>query len=208
VAILLGSVVPFGLLLGPMMCGIYITLFQRRRGQTVEFGTLFKGFDYFGESIVATLLHYVPMMMIIIPVYIVVYGGMFFFMSRQASEPDQASVFGFLAVILLLVFFMIVALLLVSVVFTFTYPLIVDRKLSGLEAVKLSAKAALGNFWSLLCLLLLNGLIGFAGVLLCYVGVFLVFPISLAAIAVAYEQVFSLGELQSPILPPPPPSFS
>ena len=80
--------------------------------------------------------------------------------------------------------------------------------MSGVDAVKLSAKAALANFWSLLGLLLLNGVMGFAGLLLCYVGLFLVLPISFAAIAVAYEQVFGLGEVQGPVLPPPPPSFT
>jgi len=57
-------------------------------------------------------------------------------------------------------------------------------------------------------LLLLNGLFSFLGVLLCYVGVFLVLPITFAAIATAYEQVFGLaaGEAQ-PYLPPPPPTF-
>ncbi|MFN2516474.1 MAG: hypothetical protein ABR556_09690, partial [Pyrinomonadaceae bacterium] len=75
-----------------------------------------------------------------------------------------------------------------------------------LDAVKLSMKAAMANFWRLLGLLLMSGLLSFAGVLLCYVGIFLVLPISFAAIAVAYEQVFGLGEVQ-PNLPPPPPSF-
>src|SRR5687767_4935573 len=69
VGILLGSLVPFGIMLGPMMCGIYLSLFQLRRSQRVEFGNLFKGFDYFGESIIATLLHYVPIVIIIIPFY-------------------------------------------------------------------------------------------------------------------------------------------
>ncbi len=208
VAIILGSLVPFGILFGPMMCGIYIALFQRRRDLTVEFGALFKGFDFFGESIVATLIHYVPIVIIIIPFYIVLYGGLFLIMPRQGGEPDPSTLFGFFAVLIVFGLIMMVLIVLLSVVFTFSYPLIIDRKMSGLDAVKLSAKAALANFWPLLGLLLLNGLIGFAGVLLCYVGVFLALPVTFAAIAVAYEQVFGLGEVQGPILPPPPPSFT
>jgi hypothetical protein len=47
------------------------------------------------------------------------------------------------------------------------------------------------------------------GILLCYVGVFLVLPISYAAIALAYEQVFGLGNItESSNLPPPPPTFN
>ncbi len=207
VAIILGSFVPFGIVLGPMMCGIYMALFRRRRGEMVEFGTLFKGFDFFAESVVATLIHYVPMVMVIVPFYIVLYGGLFL-ITQRGGEPDPSTVFAFFAGIIVLVLVMLILIILLSVVFTFSYPLIVDRKLSGIDAVKLSARAALANFWPLLGLLMLNGLIGFAGVLLCYVGVFLALPIGFAAIAVAYEQVFGLGEGQGPILPPPPPSFT
>ncbi len=208
VAIILGSLVPFGIMFGPMMCGIYLALFQRRRAQTVEFGTLFKGLDYFGESVVATLIHYVPIVIIIIPFYIAIYGGLFLIMPRQGGEPDPSTLIGFFAVLLVFGLTMMVLIILLSVIFTFSYPLIVDRKMSGLDAVKLSARGALANFWPLLGLLLLNGLIGFAGVLLCYVGVFLALPLTFAAIAVAYEQVFGLGEVQGPILPPMPPSFT
>lgn len=208
VAFFLGGLVPFGIILGPMMCGIYLALFRRRRGEMVEFGTLFKGFDYFGESVVATLIHYVPIVIIIIPFYIVLYVGLFLIMPRQGGELEPSSLFGFFAVLVVFGLIMMVLIILLSVICTFSYPLIVDRKMSGLDAVKLSARGALASFWPLLGLLLLNGLIGFAGVLLCYVGVFLALPVTFAAIAVAYEQVFGLGEVQGPILPPPPPSFT
>lgn len=208
VAIILGSFVPFGIVLGPMMCGIYMALFRRRRGETVEFGILFKGFDYFAESVVATLIHYVPMIVIIVPFYIVFYVALFLIMPQQGGEPNPSALLGFLAVLVVFVLIVMMVIILLSVIFTFSYPLIVDRKLSGIDAVKLSARGALANFWPLLGLLMLNGLIGFAGVLLCYVGVFLALPIGFAAIVVAYEQVFGLGESQGPNLPPPPPSFS
>ena len=51
-----------------------------------------------------------------------------------------------------------------------------DRRLSGLNAVKLSVRAGLANFWRLLGMMLLTGLLTFVGVLLCYVGAFLVMP--------------------------------
>jgi hypothetical protein len=208
VAIILGSFVPFGIVLGPMMCGIYMALFRRRRGEMVEFGILFKGFDYFGESVVATLIHYVPMIVIIVPFYIVFYVTLFLIMPQQGGEPDPSALLGFLAVFVVFILIVMVLMILLSVIFTFSYPLIVDRKLSGIDAVKLSARGALANFWPLLGLLLLNGLMGFAGVLLCYVGFFLALPVGFAAIAVAYEQVFGLGEGQGPNLPPPPPTFT
>ena len=207
VGILIGSAVPLGILMGPMMCGLYVAIFQKHRGKQVEFGTLFKGFDFLGESIIATLIHVIPIVIVIVPFYIIFYGFLLFVVPR--SGEDASALLGFFAVFF--VFFIVVMLLilLVSVLFTFTYPLIVDRRLGGVDAVRTSARAALANFWPLLGLLLINGLLGFLGVLLCYVGMFLVFPVTFAATSVAYDQVFGLrGE--GPIVPgpPPPPTFT
>ncbi len=88
---------------------------------------------------------------------------------------------------------MFVVIIFISIGFTFAYPLIVDRKLQGFDAVKLSFKAAMANFWRLLGMSILTCLLSVAGLLLCYVGMFLVFPIAYAAIATAYEQVFGLA---------------
>ena len=208
VGIIIGSVVPLGILMGPMMCGIYLALFQTRRGQPIEFGLLFKGFDYFGDAVIATLLHMIPVVLVIAPAYILYLVGMFGMMATSRNgEPDPAALLGFFGVFA--VFWLVIMLLLIvlSVVFTFAYPLIVDRRLKGLDAVKLSIRAGFANFWRLLGMLILTGLLTFGGVLLCYVGVFFVLPISFAAIASAYEQVFGLAEARSN-LPPPPPSFT
>src|SRR4029079_1450063 len=69
VGLLIGSAVPMGILTGPMMCGLYIAVLAISRRQPIEFGMLFKGFDYFGPSVVATLLHVVPILVIVIPAY-------------------------------------------------------------------------------------------------------------------------------------------
>jgi len=209
VGILIGSVVPLGILMGPMMCGIYLALFQTRRRQPIEFGTLFKGFDYFGDSLIATLLHIIPVIIIIVPSYIiffVFYFGFLVAMSQGGGQPNPAALLGFFGIIVVFWLVVLILVIVLSVIFTFAYPLIVDRRLSGLDAVKLSIRAALANFWRLLGMLLITGLLNFAGALFCYVGAFFVLPIGFAAIAIAYEQVFGLGEVK-PNLPPPPPSF-
>jgi uncharacterized membrane protein len=103
----------------------------------------------------------------------------------------------------------VVVIIFISIGFTFAYPLIVDRKLQGFDAVKLSFRAAIANFWRLLGMTILTSLMSAVGVLLCYVGVFLVLPIAYAAVASAYEQVFGLagpGDINDN-LPPPPPQF-
>src|SRR3954471_15647184 len=77
VGLLIGSAVPLGILTGPMMCGLYLAYFKLRRREPIEFGTLFKGFDYFGPSVVATLLHVIPILVIVVPAYLLFYLGFF-----------------------------------------------------------------------------------------------------------------------------------
>lgn len=208
VGLLIGNFVPLWILMGPMMCGIYLALFKTRRGEPIEFGLLFKGFDYFGDALIATLLHMIPIVVVVIPTYLLFYVGMFAMLASQnGSEPNPAAMLGFFGIFGVVWLVIMVLLIVVSVVFTFAYPLIVDRHMSGLNAVKLSIRAAFANFWRLLGMLLLTGLISSLGMLLCFVGIYLFIPLSFAAIATAYEQVFGLSEAQAN-LPPPPPSFA
>jgi len=103
--------------------------------------------------------------------------------------------------------FMAIAMIigiLVGVCFSFVYPLIVDRRLKAMQALEVSFKAGMANFWPLLGLLLLNGLLGVAGTCACYIGVFLVMPIVLGGLACAYRQVFGLAS-ESPVASAGPP---
>lgn len=208
---MIGAAVPLGILMGPMMCGLFLTFFKLRRGDPIEFGTIFKGFEYFQQSIIATLLHVVPIIAIIIPAYILFY--LFFFVAIIAQgndEPSGLAVLAMMVVIALFWMLVIGVIMFVSIGFLFVYPLIVDRGIYGLDAVKLSFRAAMANFGRLLGLILLNFVFSLAGMLLCIVGVYLVVPISYAAIAIAYEQVFGLrsGDLAAAPAPPPPPVFN
>ena len=209
VGVLIGGAVPLGILLGPMMCGLYLTFFKKRRGEPIEFGTLFKGFDFFGPSLVATLLHMVPILAIVIPAYFLFYISMIVSMAAQGGSDDPTAFFGIMGGFMIFWLVVIVVIIFISIGFTFAYPLIVDRKMQGFDAVKLSFRGAMANFWRLLGMSILSSLLSFCGALLCYVGVFLVFPIVYGAIASAYEQVYGLagpGEINEN-LPPPPPQF-
>jgi len=211
VAMIIANAMPL-ILAGPMFCGLYLVYFRKRRGLPIEFSILFKGFDYFGQSVVAALLHYIPIIVIVVFLYILMYVGMFATMFAASQAGEEAAPVAFLSFLfVILIFYVIVMLvvILISIGFMFAYPLIVDRGLPGLEAVKLSFRGALANFWRLLGLSLLGGLLSVVGILFCYIGVILVLPITFGGVAAAYEQVFGLSEPGdlAPNLPPPPPTF-
>lgn len=193
VGIVLGSMAPMGLLLGPMMCGLHLAFFRHSSGEAVRFEDLTKGFEYFMQSLIATLIQVIPMVVIVTPVYVISIFGFLGLMARAANTSNHGSPASLLpgllifAVMLVLIFALS---LIVGTFFMFTYPLIVDKKLSGVDAVKLSIKAAQANIVSVFGLNVLLFALGIGGSLLCYVGAFLLLPVSMAARHVAYKQVF------------------
>lgn len=209
VGMLIGGAVPI-VLLGPMMAGIFMCLLDRQRKQPVEFGLLFKGFDFFVPGIIVTVIKMIPIVILMVPFYVIMMAVMFTTMPKGSSSPEDSSAFvmGFFGVEMVFFVVVMVVSIVVEIFFMFAYPLVVDRKLSGLDAVKLSYKAGKANFGGVLGLLLLNGLFGFIGVLCCIIGVYFWLPVSLAAISVAYRRVFPETTENFPVPPPPPASWA
>ncbi len=200
IGLLIGSAVPLGILLGPMMCGIYLALLNKSQGQKISFELLFKGFDFFIPSLIATLVQVIPVFLVLLPLNFIF---LFQFSSQlgkiQQNNPAAANevMGGLLFSFLPFVFIMILLTFALSAFFLFTYPLIVEKKLSGWDAIKTSAKAGWENIGGILGLVFLNMFLGLIGVCVCYVGVFLITPISFGAIFKAYQKVFSQNEIIS-----------
>jgi len=206
VGILIGGVIPV-VLMGPMMVGIFLSLQARQRNQPVEFGTLFKGFDQFVNGLIVTVIKVIPIIIMLIPYYIFLFGMMAVTMpkghnpSPEESQRFMMSFFGFEIIFFLGV--MTVSIL-IEIFFMLAYPLVADKRMSGLDAVKLSFRAGKANFGGILGLLLLNALFGFVGVLCCIIGVYFYLPVSFAAQAVAYRRIFPDTGSNLPSPPPPP----
>jgi uncharacterized membrane protein len=209
VTMLLGGAVPI-VLLGPMMVGLFLCLLEKRAGRPFEFGLLFKGFDHFVPGLVVTAIKVIPILVLMVPFYVIMFGTMMATMPRDHASPEEmsrfmASFFGLEMVFVLTVMLISVC---VEIFLMFGYPLIADRNLSGLEAVKLSIKAGKANFGGVLGLLLLNALFTFLGVFLCFVGAYLYLPISFASQMVAYRRVFPETPERFASPPPPPASWA
>jgi uncharacterized membrane protein len=208
VAILLGSAAPLGLLMGPMMCGMYLSARERLLGRQVRFEDVFKGFEapVLVPSIVATLIimgvTFVLMGLFVVVgaiVFLVIGAASFtalFGMNQSPGEAAGPAAGVALVVVLGGAFLLWLGLtLFISLLFAFTYPLIADRHLRAVDALKLSMKASFANIGGLIGLHLLTMALGLAGVCVCYVGAFLVMPISVGAFMVAYERVFGFADL-------------
>ena len=105
VGLILGSLVPFAILLGPMMCGIYMCYFARMRGEEVSFQKLFRGFDHFAESLIASLIVLGITLCFLIPVYVLMFVILFSSIEPGSGGPETVpwAALGVIYVLVLLV---------------------------------------------------------------------------------------------------------
>lgn len=193
--IILGSCIPLSPLMPPMLCGLYLCALAMMNRQPFNTSTLFKGFEFFLPSFLASLITTIPILVLSIIMQIGLGGlGAVTESLKQNKNPKPeeivpilVGVFGFIFGIYLLI---IVVALVLGTVTIFAYPLIVDRKLGALDALKLSFRAVLGNFFGVVGLMIVGQLIILAGLMFFYIGALFVAPVIFAAWAVAYRRVF------------------
>ena len=200
VGMLIGSFVPV-VLVGPMMCGIYMCLLDKVDGRPLVFDRLLKGFDYFLPGLIVALVIMVPMVVFIIAIYIPMIAMAF--AGNAVSEDMLLPVI--IGIIIMELVVGIVMMILHSLI-VFSFPLIVDRGLNGFEAVKLSARAVWANRGGVAGLFGVGILVAMVGYLALCLGVYLALPVLLMAMAVAYRKVFPATE---PLRfdPPPPDAY-
>lgn len=206
VGMLIGGIIPFGIALGAMYCGIYYVLLQKMNGQPVKFEDLFKGFNYFMPSFVATLILIIPVIIFTIITYISMFS-IFFSMTDSRGVIKPAAIYTLYGTLFVesLVFGLFLGC--IHALIMFTYPLIVERNLSGADAFKTSARAVWANLSGVIGLILTEFVLGFLGYLVCFFGLYLVFPVMFAGVLVAYRKVFPPVNTESFNVPPAPGAY-
>lgn len=204
VGLLIAGVIPI-VLVGPMLCGIYLCMLKRHdNGGPVEFGDLMKGFDYFAQSTIAILI-LAGIMMVISFVLIVI--PMVIVMGITAASPELGLVFMVLMFIVMFLFAIVAAC--AHVLIIFTHLLIVDRKMDAWPAIKTSASAGWQNVNVIVMFILVQFGMVLVGYALCIVGAYLALPIMYAGTTVLYRKIFPMlpgtvyPSSQQPIPPAP-----
>jgi hypothetical protein len=186
------------ILLGAMMCGMFYCYLQKIDGKPVAFEGLFKGFSYFVPSLLVTILIVIPIIVLLSAVY-----APFIAAAVMGSKLNSDELMGLLAGSLLVDLLMSVIMICIHTLLFFAFPLIVDRNLSAIEAIKTSARAVRQNLGGVVGLILVGALINFIGALACGIGAYFTVPIVFAGNALAYRKVFPA---QNPGQAPPPPN--
>jgi hypothetical protein len=185
VAFFLGTIVPFNILMGPMLVGVYMCMAAKERGERLEVGMVFNGFDRFVDALLVFLILAVANIIIFVPI---AFGLIVGFASAEASG-NQA-----LTAILAIGSIPLVIIIAVLTYFPvmFAYQLIADRGTTAPNTIKLSFRGAWKNALGVVIYMLVAGFLSFIATALCIVPFFLFLPISLAGLFVYYRDVFGL----------------
>jgi hypothetical protein len=196
VGLLLGGIVPL-FLYGPAMCGIALCFLQRARGERTQFDQLFKGFDYFMPSLIATLIYVGVFMALAVPYMIFVVA----IMAMLASEaPVLMMVAGLLLICAYIGWIFLAGF--AAMVFMFAAILIVDKKLEGPAAMMWAWKGVLKNFWGVVGCSIVGQLMILIGMMFCIVPGILAIPIFMAGHFVAYQKIFGVSKAE-PVMAEP-----
>lgn len=195
---IIGSVIPI-IIIGPMICGIYLCMFDAIDGRKVEVERLFKGFEVFGASLVVAIVVMVPIFVLIFTIYIPMIA-----MAMAGPRMSESELIPFLVGTIVFELIFGLAMVCIHTLLLFAFPLIADRKMGGFQAMKLSARAVWKNLGGVAGLFGVGFLVTIAGYLMLCVGLYLVMPLIIMSTAVAYRKIFP--QLSQPSFIPPPPT--
>ncbi len=178
------------ILFGAMICGIFTCYLKKiDGGGPVNFDDLWTGFKYLGPSALAAILFVVPIVVYMVVLFVTMYSPLIAaaVMGRNA---DPSIIIGAFLGALAIDIVVAVAMTVIHSLMIFAFPLIIDRKLSSIDAIKLSARAALKNVGGIAGLIGVNFLLVILGQAAFCVGLYFVIPVMTASNLVAYRKVF------------------
>ena len=170
------SAISLGILLGPMMVGLILITLKLLDGASPKPspGDVFEGFGKFLDSFLYFVVIIVASILLVIVLSIV---------------PCIGSVAGTFASYVL------------STLLMFALFLIADADKGFWAACQESVEKVKPNFWPLLGLNIVAGLIGSLGGILCGIGAIITFPITACILAIAYRELFSGGSADIEVEP-------
>jgi len=191
------------ILAGAMICGMIYAYLKAIDGHPVTFDDLWKGMNYFGPGLVVMLIMVVPAFGYYIFVYVTVLAAIV-----GGSQAGEAGMIGGLVVIGIIDLLVLIAMVCFHTLLTFSFPLLVDRNLGAIAAMKLSARAVWANLSGIVGLVVVNFGLMLVGYLALCIGLYFVIPIMIAGNVAAYRRVFPPLGAQPHMQPPPPSSYN
>ena len=181
-----------------LVAGLFRMAIKQVRGEGIQVGDLFGASDVVGRLIGASILVYLAAyaaeLIPVVPVMI------------AAPKNSGLIALGFIIGILAAMFVFVVCLL--------TWPLIVERKMGAVAAIRASWNALKSDWLTTFGVIFVLSLINFVGAIPCGLGLLFTYPASFLAVTVIYRDLFGAEEMSKeptidmPLPPQPPASGS
>jgi hypothetical protein len=185
------------ILAGGMYCGIFYCYLKKIDGGQVTFDDLWKGFNWWVPGLAVAAVIFVPIIAEYFFVYISLVGAIVAGANLGGSE-----MFGLIVGAMVIHVIILFVMVCFHTLLVFAFPLVADRGLGPIMAIKTSARAVWNNLSGVVGIILCGMGLIFVGYLAFCVGVYFTIPIIIAGNLVAYRKLF-------PALPPgnfnPPP---
>ncbi len=204
-AMIAGSLVPFVgsiaqlVLQGPLMAGLYWYHLKLVRGETA---TVKDGFAGFGPRFVPAMLTHIVTAILaglcLVPFVIALFVLIFSLGRTGGAGPGHlgAIMSAHMPLVMLtggLFLVSLAATIYVSVCWIFALILTMDKGLNFRPAMRVSRQVVRRQWWRVWGLVLVAGLVGASGVILCGIGVVVTLPIAFSMLMVAYADLFAVG---------------
>jgi hypothetical protein len=171
---------------GPLMGGVYYFLLKNIRRQPAEVGDVFAGFRLaFGQLLLGYLVMVILTCLSALPGAVIMAFPIYMMVHHHAAEagPLLLALLGFIVAMIPAIY--------LSTGWVFSLPLIIDKQMEFWPAMSASRRMVGKHWWLVFGLLVVCGLIYFAGFLACCVGLLVAMPIMFGAMMYAYESIFS-----------------
>lgn len=176
-------------LLGAMICGIFGCYLKKIDGEQLKFEDLWQGMKYLVPSIPVVILFVVPMVVYFVVIFVTLYSPLIT-AAIMGDKADGTVILSMFAVAIVIDIIVAIIMTCIHSLIIFAFPLMIDRNLGGMDAIKLSARAVMKNLGGIGGLIVVNfGLVLLGQAAFC-VGVYFVIPIITASNLVAYRKVF------------------
>ena len=189
------------LVAGPLMAGLNWLFIRCHRGEAVNVGDVFAGFQKNYKDLVLGYFCVAFVTSLCLLPFTILNDTKLQPLSEQMGHASPAEVqqllpqfWAVLFSMLPVLFICLLPTIYLSVNLLFTLPLIIDKNLAFWPAMKTSWTQVHKHWWQVCGLTLVVGLVSGAGILACCVGVLVTAPIGMIATMVAYETIFCSGK--------------
>ena len=189
-AVMVGAVIPFANIFvqGPLTGGLIILTLNLSRYDQADISDMFLGFKNYGWLLLVTLVQGAVVFAAIVPGAILIIVPVI--QAQQAGGTPELA--GTSIALLIVGFLLLLVLVMIAAVCTYFWLfLVADKRGEFGEALAAGYRAGKMNFWSILGLSILLGLVVMVSAIPCGLGLIFSIPWSFAIMANAYEQIFS-----------------